>query len=550
MYSKSSPILLRRAQTKTFSSSYGESSRNLTKAANQSDYYQPRATRPSGDNRYSDLGAANGHGSGSGPKYSSSPEVFNSSSSARYSSSLPKENLKNCHSKSFKTEWGTKFSSASDLLSKPLSRSNSHHDLANSSRVPDSSEKSRRKTLTYGVSEHDLTRAREAVSSNHSSNFGPTTSSRSVHVSFLSPPVQSYAELPSFSSTTSSLPYLPSESSESPYYNKLSSKSYEKRPSSSFISKSSPLHQSLSLTYPSISPTRNSSWSTKSDGLVLLKKQDLNEIINSSKSCSNQEEKSSWLARSKLSEREELDYKKLSLVNDDVMKLWEETEAENRRLLGEMSRVRSELQDTRYQMDAVSWKASSINAVSDIEKREKKSVMKKLSEMEKELKLLAQSETMTDQALSQLKSDNARLREENQSLIRVISRLSGTSFNPATATASYVCKHGRVHSYNNSKSYNNSRSYNNLSSFNNSGSYNNGSSYNSGSFNSLTSYNQQNSFSLPNSFNNPSSFNNPNSYNNPNGYNSFNNPNGYNTSGSYNNGGTYNNPGAYNNGYY
>ena len=66
-----------------------------------------------------------------------------------------------------------------------------------------------------------------------------------------------------------------------------------------------------------------------------------------------------------------------------------------------MSRVRSELQETRYQMDAVSWKveadfqdicnlnlqASSINAVSDIEKREKKGVMRKLSEMEKELKV-------------------------------------------------------------------------------------------------------------------------------------------------------------------
>ena len=65
--------------------------------------------------------------------------------------------------------------------------------------------------------------------------------------------------------------------------------------------------------------------------------------------------------------------------------------------------MRAELQETRYQMDAVSWKvcrmgwglicfmtfsqASSINAVSDIEKREKKGVMKKLTEMEKELKV-------------------------------------------------------------------------------------------------------------------------------------------------------------------
>merc|ERR1712106_1173577 len=119
---------------------------------------------------------------------------------------------------------------------------------------------------------------------------------------------------------------------------KLSSKSYEKRPSSStFNSKSSPSHQSLSLTYPSISPARNTSRSTKADALVLLKKQELNEIINSSKSSPNHLEKTSWRPSSRLSyseeksrnQKEEMDYKKLSLVNDDVMKLWEETEAEN-----------------------------------------------------------------------------------------------------------------------------------------------------------------------------------------------------------------------------
>ena len=182
---------------------------------------------------------------------------------------------------------------------------NSFHDLTNSSRPLDTSTKSRRKTLTYGVSEHDLKRARETISSHHSTNVNffstkspansfhfqlaaSNSSARSVHVSFLSPPVQSYAELPSFSSTTSSLPYLPSESSETHYYNKLSSKSNEKRPSSStFNSKSSPSYPSLSLTYPSISPTRGTSRSAKAEALVLLKKQDLNEMINSSKSSYN-----------------------------------------------------------------------------------------------------------------------------------------------------------------------------------------------------------------------------------------------------------------------
>ena len=38
--------------------------------------------------------------------------------------------------------------------------------------------------------------------------------------------------------------------------------------------------------------------------------------------------------------------------------LWEETEADNRRLMNEMSRVRTELQDTKYQMEAVKSKVS------------------------------------------------------------------------------------------------------------------------------------------------------------------------------------------------
>merc|ERR1740124_1518453 len=49
--------------------------------------------------------------------------------------------------------------------------------------------------------------------------------------------------------------------------------------------------------------------------------------------------------------------------------------------------------------------------MTDAEKQEKQIVVKKLAEMEEELKLLALSENLTDQTLDQLKSDNARLRE-------------------------------------------------------------------------------------------------------------------------------------------
>ena len=46
------------------------------------------------------------------------------------------------------------------------------------------------------------------------------------------------------------------------------------------------------------------------------------------------------------------------MVNDDVLKLWEETEADNRRLLSEMTRVRSEIKETKYQMEKISSKVS------------------------------------------------------------------------------------------------------------------------------------------------------------------------------------------------
>ena len=88
-----------------------------------------------------------------------------------------------------------------------------------------------------------------------------------------------------------------------------------------------------------------------------------------------------------------------------ILQLWEETEADNRRLMQEMTRVRGELRETKYVMEAARSKvshkqpgtqaqgahtllqASSLNVLSDIEKREKKEVNDKLNEMEGELKV-------------------------------------------------------------------------------------------------------------------------------------------------------------------
>jgi len=53
------------------------------------------------------------------------------------------------------------------------------------------------------------------------------------------------------------------------------------------------------------------------------------------------------------------------------------------------------------------------NGLSETEKKEKRALEKKLSEMEEELK-----------QLEHLKNDNQRLRDENGALIRVISKLS------------------------------------------------------------------------------------------------------------------------------
>jgi len=96
----------------------------------------------------------------------------------------------------------------------------------------------------------------------------------------------------------------------------------------------------------------------------------------------------------------------------DYKKLWEASQSENSKLRTEMGSIRSDLDSTRHQLEAAI-QASTKNSISDSEKREKKMLEKKLSEMEEELK-----------TLEQLRADNQRLRDENGALIRVISKLS------------------------------------------------------------------------------------------------------------------------------
>ena len=140
-----------------------------------------------------------------------------------------------------------------------------------------------------------------------------------------------------------------------------------------------------------------------------------------------------------------------------MLQLWEQTQAENTKLRLELSGVRSDLETAKHQLEGAEKRVMKNNAVTDQEKREKKIVVKKLAEMEEELKvgefceknfqvknetfqLLALSENLTDQVgsicwhfhiklsfpqtLDQLKSDNNRLRSENTALLRVIAKMS------------------------------------------------------------------------------------------------------------------------------
>uniref|UniRef100_A0AAY4CAW4 cGMP-dependent protein kinase interacting domain-containing protein n=1 Tax=Denticeps clupeoides TaxID=299321 RepID=A0AAY4CAW4_9TELE len=100
----------------------------------------------------------------------------------------------------------------------------------------------------------------------------------------------------------------------------------------------------------------------------------------------------------------------------DYKKLYEDALTENEKLKSrlddnkqEMSKIRSQLEKVVQKHDRISERMG----VSETEKKEKQALEKRVSEMEEELKVL-----------TELKSDNQRLKDENGALIRVISKLS------------------------------------------------------------------------------------------------------------------------------
>ncbi|MCJ8741813.1 hypothetical protein PDJAM_G00075050 [Pangasius djambal] len=116
--------------------------------------------------------------------------------------------------------------------------------------------------------------------------------------------------------------------------------------------------------------------------------------------------------------RRELDSlnKTTDTPSKDFKKLYEEALAENEKLKACLEDSKQDLAKFRLQLDKVTQKQDRIperSSVFDSEKMEKQVLEKRVSEMEEELKVL-----------TELKSDNQRLKDENGALIRVISKLS------------------------------------------------------------------------------------------------------------------------------
>jgi len=120
---------------------------------------------------------------------------------------------------------------------------------------------------------------------------------------------------------------------------------------------------------------------------------------------------------------EDPDAKKPTELIDDILKLWEESQSENRRLRLENNALKLELQTTKTQLE-LAVQASTQNSESDNQKEEKLVMEKKIADLEDKLRQFNISTLTTDQTISQLKDETSRLKEENAGLIKAISKLS------------------------------------------------------------------------------------------------------------------------------
>uniref|UniRef100_A0A8C0HVA2 Protein phosphatase 1 regulatory subunit 12B n=1 Tax=Balaenoptera musculus TaxID=9771 RepID=A0A8C0HVA2_BALMU len=101
----------------------------------------------------------------------------------------------------------------------------------------------------------------------------------------------------------------------------------------------------------------------------------------------------------------------------DYRKLYESALTENQKLKTKLREAQLELADVKSKLEKMAQqkqdKTADRSSVLEMEKRERRALERKMSEMEEEMKVL-----------TELKSDNQRLKDENGALIRVISKLS------------------------------------------------------------------------------------------------------------------------------
>ncbi|XP_033740966.1 protein phosphatase 1 regulatory subunit 12A-like isoform X3 [Pecten maximus] len=106
-------------------------------------------------------------------------------------------------------------------------------------------------------------------------------------------------------------------------------------------------------------------------------------------------------------------YQSTPSLDSNYKKLYEDEKYTTERLRKELERTKKELLDAKAELDRLVKRTEANKASDSNDKREKRALERKLSEMEEELK-----------KMDQLKDDNKRLKEENGALIRVISKLS------------------------------------------------------------------------------------------------------------------------------
>jgi protein phosphatase 1 regulatory subunit 12A len=101
----------------------------------------------------------------------------------------------------------------------------------------------------------------------------------------------------------------------------------------------------------------------------------------------------------------------------DYKALWEASKVENDKLKIQLRKKDDELHSTKSALDRFT-NATTKNSLSELEKRERRAMERKMSEMEEELKLL-----------QKYKTENERLRAENRALTRVVAKLTTSAQN-------------------------------------------------------------------------------------------------------------------------